>query len=403
MSLSLTPPRERPWPWWLAIALTALIGVLLIAVLIMTWINVETQDVWLVTDFPLQIIVVIAYMLVGLLLAVRRPHNALGWLFLGIGIIGATSALLRNWAVYGLETSPGAPGAALALWVSIWISALAIAPIFPLLLFPSGRLEDRPSRVVAGMSVVAIVLLIIALMTSNETPLHYPDLYRNTPNPLADNGHLISPALAVVLVGFCGLLAFGLLLKRFRESRGQERQQYKWVVIAMTLMATDFVFRSVQTEAYLSMGPGLPHSSVFVPIAMGVAILRHQLFDIDRVVHRTLVYTTLSIGLLGVYGLSVVLFQFIFQPLTRGADFAVATTTLLLAALFRPLRSGIQRLVDRRFNRERYDASRTIEQFSVRMREEVDLETVGSELNSVVHETMQPEHVSLWLKPMTER
>jgi hypothetical protein len=195
----------------------------------------------------------------------------------------------------------------------------------------------------------------------------------------------------------------GLLLFRFRAARGLARQQYKWVVAAMALVTImdglDFMARASGSRFFVVTTPLLSVSVALIPISMGVAVLRYQLFDIDRVINRALVYAVLSAGLIGVYALVVVVFHALLDPLTGGGDLAVAVTTLLVAALFRPLRSGVQQLVDRRFNRAHYDAERTVESFSSRLRDEVDREAVGVDLLAVVNTTMQPAHASLWLRP----
>jgi hypothetical protein len=206
----------------------------------------------------------------------------------------------------------------------------------------------------------------------------------------------------VALLGLCSLAAIVLLLRRLRQAHGLERQQLKWVVFAMAIVAAanvaDFAVRASGAPLLIVTGPGLTIAVGIVPIAMGVAIFRYQLFDIDRLISRTLVYVALT-ALLGLgYLLSVVLLQRLLNPVTRGSDLAVAGATLGLAALARPARGRIRAAVDRRFNRRRYDAARTIDAFSTRLREELDLAVLTADMCAVANDTMQPTHVSLWLR-----
>lgn len=381
-----------------------LTGLLLLGILVLSALNRNAPDFWAITDFPWSPIGAVAYGLVGALLARRRPGNVLGWLFLVIGLNAAATSLVSNWAVYGLETRPGMSGADLALWLGLGLGALGLAPIFPILLFPTGRLPDWPSRLLAVVAGAATLLLTIFLLSGNTAPPGFPDVYERTPNPLAQSEPLGDPGLMIMLLGITGLLAVGQLVFRFRRSRGLARQQYKWVVLAMTFVVitfiADFFARALDTGLFVITSPLLSMSIFLIPVSMGIAILRHHLYDIDRIVNRTLVYALLSFGLLGTYGLGVIVLQSVLQPHTRGSDFTVAATTLLVAALFRPLRSKIQRTVDRRFNRAHYDAAQTIEAFSTRLRDQVDLNTVTVELQAIVTHTLQPERVTLWVRPI---
>lgn len=393
----------RQWTLRLAQTICGAVGVLLLGVLVFTWINRNTPDIWIVAE-PQQAIAAVAYTLMGALLSARRPENLLGWLFLSIGLLMVASIFALHWAVFGLETRPGAPLAAAALWIGLWLSAavLGLTATFALLLFPDGRLRDRRTRIVAGMAAVGLTIVLLGLANGSEAPPGFPGLYDRTPNPIALSDPIVDPGIGIQLLLLSSLLSVGLLLIRFRASRGVARQQYKWVMLAMGLMIAlffaDTAARIAESGAYKIIGPMLSASFSLIPVAMGIAILRHHLFDIDRVINRTLVYAVLTTGLIGTYALVVVILQSLLDPVTQGGDLAVAATTLLVAALFRPLRSGIQRIVDRRFNRARYDAQQTIEAFSSRLRDDVDLESVGHNLLSMVNETMQPAHVSLWIR-----
>lgn len=394
----------RHWSFAWPRIIGGITGALLVGELVLTWLNRNAPEIWAITE-PTQTVAALIYTLVGALLAARRPENALGWLFLAIGVLTAGALFALQWGVYGLETQPGASLAAGALWLGLWLSAaaLGLTATFVLLLFPDGRLRDRRTRAVAGLSAVGLTVLLLGLANGHTVPPGFPSLFERTPNPLALDDPLFEPGIGIQVLVVAGLLSIGLLLLRFRASRGVARQQYKWVMLAMVLMVilffADTAARLANADAAAIIGALLTAATTLIPVSMAVAILRFHLFDIDRAINRTLVYTLLTTGLIGVYALIVVIFHGLLDPVTGGGDLAVAGTTLLVAALFRPFRSGIQRLVDRRFNRAHYNAERTVEAFSARLRDEVDLEAVGCDLLAVVNTTMQPAHVSLWMRP----
>jgi hypothetical protein len=344
---------------------------------------------------------------VGFVLATRRPANAIGWLLLASSLIGQAAGLAVMWGIYGIATHPGLPGAAAALWLSLPLGLMAGVPLmtFVLLLFPAGRFPDRRAQVVAVLSALVMGYTAISLLGAEgaDLPAQFPSIILRTPNPMAAYMPFSDPGTGILALGICGLLSVALLLVRLRAASGYERQQYKLVVLAMVftvaVFVLDFIAIATGSPLWVVTAPANTVAGSLVPLAMGIAILRYQLFDIDRVINRALVYAVLSAGLIGVYALVVVVFHALLDPITGGGNLAVAVTTLLVAALFRPLRSGIQQLVDRRFNRAHYDAERTVESFSSRLRDEVDLEAVGVDLLAVVNTTMQPAHASLWLRP----
>jgi hypothetical protein len=272
-----------------------------------------------------------------------------------------------------------------------------------LLLFPVGRLVDRRTRIMTWISAAVTIVLVLSLASGNFYPPGFSHLCADTPNPLAWPRPIDVAAPMIFADGLCGLIAIALLLQRFRRSSGPQRQQYKWIVLAMAFVVAtymaDFIVRGEGSRLIRLTGPLSSASIVAVPLTVGIAILRYQLFDIDRVINRALVYATLSASLIGGYALGVVLLQRLLEPLTRGSDLAVAGTTLLVAALARPARDWIQRAVDRRFYRRHYDAARTLDAFALRLRDQIELDSLAAELREVVQETMQPAHVSLWLRP----
>ena len=277
----------------------------------------------------------------------------------------------------------------------MWLPILGLIFIFTLLLFPTGRLPSprwRPVAVVGGLAIAVVTVLGAVRPTlrlqNEEVYLANPVGVAGAPDP--ENGSLG----AVLLAGLgAGMVASGSLVLRFRRSQGVERQQLKWFTYAAALLlAVNLVTITILPDGLASdLLFGL--SIAFVPIAAGVAILRYRLYDIDRLINRTLVYGLLTFLLAGVYaGLVLVLGQ-----LSGG----VADGTLAVAALFQPARRRVQSVVDRRFNRRKYDAARTVEAFSARLRDEIDLDTLSSELLAGVDQTVEPTTVSLWLRPST--
>ena len=337
-------------------------------------------------------VVYLAFPLVGALIAARRPRNAIGWLFLAAGLGRAIDYAFLGYATYALVTEPGSlPGGALAGLVAdlTWVPSLLGGTALLFLLFPHGRLPSRRWRPLVAL--VGVVTLAYVVGTAlNSGPLYY---LPGVDNPLGVAATTaVVDAAGVVAIALI-LVAVGSLVLRFRRSRGQERQQLKWLVYAASLL-----FLSTPIQPLL--GGGLGSDVLFavlislLPVAVGVAILRHRLYDIDLVIRRTLVYAVLTATLAAAYFGSVLL-----VGLAVGeSGFAVAVSTLAVAALFRPALRRIQAVVDRRFYRRRYDAAVTLEAFGARLRDELDLETLVGDVRGVVRETVQPTHVSVWLR-----
>ena len=357
------------------------------------------------SDVPAYVLATLSATTVGALLASRRPAHPVGWLLLGLGLAGVLSGVATGYANYGLMARPGslpaADWAALYHGVSILIALAALQLV--LLLTPTGSLPSPRwrwwARVVAGAAAVALV-------TSSLLPFDPP--YRGIPNPLD------APALAGLLRPLSDLtwaltalglpVAAGSLLLRFRRARGVERQQLRWLVLAAALAAAVLVVTALALAVGLL---GLTGDEVLLgwvsavvlglmPLATGAAILRYRLYDLDRIVSRTVAYGLVTVLLAGVYAVVVLALG---QLLGRDSSLVVAGATLAVAALFQPARRRVQGAVDRRFNRRRYDAARTIQGFSARLREQVDLDALTAELLVVADQTMQPTRVSIWLRP----
>jgi hypothetical protein len=343
--------------------------------------------------------------LLGGLIAARRPSNPYGWLW---------SAYALGWAVVGFNeayvTYVSANGAGALGWASpiAWVGIFAFVPLLSLtalilLLFPDGRPPSRRWRRVAW------VIGVVGLVTTVATALLPTDEDSPVGNPLAMEGSIEAVADAVANFGitalfFAVLLSAMSLLLRFRQARGQQRQQLKWLAYGGTLLAAVVVLDLLSQEP-----PGLwdvlleTLSFGALYVGVGMAVLRYRLYDIDRLINRTLVYGLLT-ALLGlVYAALVLVLGQRFGGLGgEPPSWAVAGATLAVAALFRPARRRIQASVDRRFNRRRYNAAQTIEAFSARLRDEIDLDTLTSELLTVVDKTMEPTRVSVWLRPSAE-
>jgi len=366
---------------------------------------------WKVTDSTdlIGTIATIVYPAVGVLVASRRPENPIGWLLLSIGVIGAVTAFANGYALYGLVARPGSlPASDVITVLGLPGSAVSftLAGTFLFLLFPDGHLPSSRWRPVAGLSAATIGLGIV-MFTLRPGPI---ESLRDVDNPVGLGGSAGSAIESAgnylgIVAGLCLVASAASLVVRFRRSRGVERQQLKWIAAAAGLLA-GWLVSGPLFFWYVPFG-GVwdtlsPVAIVAFPVAIGFAILRYRLYDLDRIVNRALVYGVLTGALAGLYFGIVLAFQEAFSSFTRGNDLAIAGSTLAVAALFRPARRRIQGFVDRRFYRRRYDAQQTLEAFSVRLRDEVDLDTLGADLGAVVHETMQPAHVSLWLRPHGE-
>ena len=360
-------------------------------------------------------IVVFTFPITGLLILRRQPRNTIGWLLQGIGLVWGMTGFADNYATYGLLVDPGSlpgPDVAAALNEGSWAAGIGLMGTFLILLFPNGHLPSPRWRPVAWLSAVTIVMVTVAvdLLPGQIEEGPVPTMA----NPIAVE--VAEPVLNAALVVFLPLLpicvlasAVGLVL-RFRRSRGVEREQLKWLATAgaavgLLYLATMVATLLTQTSTFdqaprwvgLLQAVSTP-AFVLLPAAIGIAILRHRLYDIDVVINRALVYGGLTVTLAGVYLGLVLVLQLVLNPVTSQSDLAVAASTLAVAALFGPVRRRIQAVVDRRFFRQRYDAARTVESFSGRLRHEVDLESVSADLRGVVSETVQPTHVSLWLR-----
>jgi hypothetical protein len=361
----------------------------------------------------------LSFPVVGGLISSKRPENAIGWICLAAGLFWMLIAVQEAYDVYSLAAygrvwTPVALDAALQ-WM--WVPPVGLLGIYMILLFPDGSLPSRRWRPFAWFAGTLMTLISVG--------------FAFVPGPLVDRRGARNPfgieqlawvedvaVFVVLLLPLCILVSASSLVFRYRRSRGEVRQQIKWLAFAACVVGVLY-FGSLLAQIFLAPesleteGPPEPlWASIMnnlillayagVPIAVGIAILKHRLYDIEIIVNRTLVYGALTASLAVVYLGSVASLQTLFGALTGGgSQLAVVASTLAIAALFNPLRRRIQAFIDRSFYRSKYDARKTLEAFAAKLREETDLDALNAELVGLARETMQPVHVSLWLRPDT--
>jgi hypothetical protein len=337
----------------------------------------------------------LVFITTGAFLAGRRPANPVGWLLLGWGMVMAYGTFTIAYVDRGLVRDPGSLPA--VHWVA-WSEGLLWHPAFGLLaflllLFPHGRLPSPGWRRFAWFAVaVYLTLSLSAALAPGAVELYYPEATPPLRLPVAG---LADTVFGWLLPGQLLLLATALVsvVLRLRRARGEERQQVKWFVY--TVVTVVLVFAA--TTLILGAGYLFPLFGL-IPVSVAVAVFRYRLYEIDRLINRTLVYGLLSALLVGVYAALVFLLGRLLDPATGDSALAVAASTLAVASLFQPARRWVQSVVDRRFNRGRYDAARTVAAFSGRLRDHVELDTLTAELLAVVDRTVQPTAASLWLR-----
>jgi hypothetical protein len=355
----------------------------------------------------------LAFPLVGALIASRRPHNPIGWICLAVGLFWMLNIMSGGYGIYGLLASPGSvPFPAAIGSQGEWMGPATVGLLgtYLILLFPDGRLPSAGWRPLAWLSGTVLVLVSIA---NALAPGPLPDL-GGVRNPFGLEGYPwrsgARDALNLLL-SVCMLASVSSLVMRYRRSGGEVRQQIKWIAFAASVVALG-VSGAVVLGTFAAGTAGGTHplliglledaitlSFAGVPIAVGFAVLKYRLYNIDVIINRTLVYGSLTATLVALYFGGIVVLQRFFVLLTgKQSTLAVVASTLLIAALFTPLRRRIQSYIDRRFYRRKYDARKTLEAFSAKLRDETDLEALSDDLVAIVRETMQPAHVSLWLR-----
>jgi hypothetical protein len=344
------------------------------------------------------LLIMLAFVLVGLVVTLKRPQNLVGWALLLAGVGLLLGGVLGAYGELALLAKPeaGLPAgaAAGALATGSWTPLMA-GVFLLLIVFPSGTMSSPAVRRFATLVLLgfAAVWAIISTAPSQlDPPLEGYD------NPLAFTASSAYVIAAFPIIFACLgsiLVAAIILVRRFRRSRGQERQQFKWLATSAGLLVVTLPLSAAFNWSRLA-GAIFTVQLIALPISVGIAVLRYRLYEIDIIIRRTLVYSTLSALLAGTYLAFVLGLQVLFASFAGGSNLAVALSTLIVAALFLPVRRRTQGFVDRRFYRRRYDAQRTLEAFGSRLREQLDLETLGAELRAAVDSTMQPAHVTLW-------
>ncbi len=347
----------------------------------------------------------------GAILVSRLPGNRIGWLLWIGGMFIVITRVTQGLADHGLTSNPGSiPGAIWIGWVNAWIGLPAVVtlPIFLPLLFPTGRVPSPRWRSVVGAAFGAIVVAAgVAAVSPFPAGTYPPDVVNPleiggaTGDALAILGNLTDLVLFIVL-----LLASWSLVIRYRRTQGVEREQLKWFVFVGIIAVGSFIFAAANVSD--TTGPMATIDTIawttgfvalaMIPIAIGIAILRYHLYEIDRLISRTISWAVISVLVVGLFAGCVLVLQALLASLLRSNELAVAGSTLLVFGLFQPIRRRVQRLVDRRFNRAGYDAERTVSAFADRLRDEVDLEQLRVEILSTVNRTVEPRSVSLWLR-----
>jgi hypothetical protein len=390
------------WSMWaLSLALTAFS--LLLLALTLSHPGVPIYSSWLE-----ETLIAMGCSTVGAVVASRRPENTIGWLFCIVGLLFAVDHFCAEYGIYTLLASPGAaPAGEMIVWVTVWlwVPTLAVG-VFLLLLFPDGRLPGSAWRWFARLCMLLVVIGSFLAAFSPGPLVSITSMQLQNPLGIDSlpNREVVVISLQALLFALM-LVAAGSMFVRMRRARGVERQQIKWVAYAAVATASGAILARVVSRAMDLLWLEWVGSVILIvgvmgiPISMGVAILRYRLYEIDLIINRTLVYGALTATLAVVYFVDIVVFQEVFRALTgQTSQLAIVASTLMIAALFNPLRRRLQAFIDSRFYRRTYDARKVLEAFGSRLRDQTDLEKLCEDLAEVVDETMQPSHISLWLR-----
>ncbi len=395
---------------WLAWTLAGLSVAMFLASVVLYVLAHSSQQVLSTGDALSDLLLYVPFLIfpiVGSLIAFRHPKNPVGWICLAVGLFWMLSAVGDQYEAENTVVID-------ALIQAIWAPPVGLLGIYLILLFPDGKLPSRRWRPLAWLSGVVMVLASLGI-TFAPGPLEGHPGVRN-PFGLEGAPWVATAGIVILLLLPLCMVASALsLVLRYRRSRGEEREQIKWIAFAASVvgllyliaMVSSFFFPVAWGAAGTPLWLGLLQHAVLVsfggvPIAVGFAVLKYRLYNVDILINRTLVYGSVTVTLVALYFGGIVVLQRIFVILTgQQSTLAVVVSTLVIAALFNPLRRRVQGFVDRRFYRKKYDARKTLEAFSLKLRDETDLEALNNDLVGVVRETMQPEHVSLWLRPDT--
>ncbi len=391
---------------WLSLCALSLLAIALtIAFHLVTrydWYFADSFQPWRVQT--VQALGVLGAPILGALIVWRQPTNRYGWVWCLLGLAAAVSGAAIAYELWAWYIAPLQPGGFEAAWLGSVTDTLYLALLpLGLLLFPDGRPPSRRWRPVVWVAVVvAVVWTLATAVAPGKMVEGTPNLVVSLDGTPAELARWLAIELerAVRLLIAVGGLS---LLARLRHARGRQRQQVKWLTYVGVLLAAALVVQLNWHPMGLVRAVYLAAFAWATYLAIGIAILRHRLYDIDRLINRTLVYGLLSALLAGVYAGGVFLVGELLNPAGGESALAVAASTLAVAALFQPLRRRVQMAVDQRFNRRKYNAARTVEAFSARLRQHIELDTLSVQLLAVVDQTVQPTRVSMWLRPMTNQ
>src|SRR5215218_1883536 len=398
--------RVAPWLAWSLVTLSVVLVVGGIALAQMTRSTATERPGYGPVDAVFTLATVLTFSVVAVSFKKKQPRNAIGWIFCGIGLVVSLNSLTGGYAEYQLAGgSASGRLAETAAWFSSWSWTLwlYVPTTFLLLLFPDGRLPSSRWRPVAWCAALGVISFVAGQALVPGPLEEFPRIT----NPYGvDSPILEAVALAGAILAGASMLASAVsLIVRMRRAGRTERQQIKWLAYGGALAVGAVFVGGVIAPWFEEVGISLIIIGLLgVPIFTGVAVVRYRLYEIDIVINRTLVYGALTAALVAVYFGGVATLQALFRAFTgqeQQPQLAIVVSTLTIAALFDPLRRRIQSFIDRRFYRSKYDARKTLEAFSVKLREETDLQALNNELVSVVRETIEPSHVSLWLRPHT--
>ena len=363
----------------------------------------ETGDSSVVAN----LVTLLTFSVVGAIIASLHPRNIIGWLFCSVGVTIGINSFAGDYAEYWLAGGTSMKSLAeTAAWFSswAWILLTYVPTSFVLLLFPDGRLPSPRWRPVAWGAALGIAGVVVGYALKAGPLEDFPQIA----NPYGVDSPIVEMVGVVGSVVAAGSLVASAvsLIVRMRHAGSEQRQQIKWLAYGGTVVVGTILVSGLINLWNVSVGILVGNVALLgLPVFTGIAIVRHHLYDIDLLINRTLVYGSLTTMLVAVYVGGIILSQRVFVGLTGHEELpqlAIVASTLLIAALFAPLRRRIQATIDRRFYRRKYDAAKMLRAFNARLRDETDLGTLSDELVGVVKETMQPEHVTLWLRPDTE-
>jgi hypothetical protein len=402
--ISTRTATRLAWSLW-GLSITLTVVALLLLALNLSHPPTHIFDTWL--DNTLN---AVFFSTAGAIVAFRRPENPVGWLLCLYGLSQSIYHFSAQYAIYTLLAQPNSlPAGEAMAWVYSWLLPIIIGlSVFLILLFPTGRLPSRRWRWL-GCLTVAFILVGVVSDAFSPGPVDGLGPIRN-PLGIAGFSNAYTAILFNMVPLFLLVAAASSVFVRLRRATGVERQQIKWFAYAAAATVIGLVLAYVIPDV-IDVPPWFERIGYAIllvlipaiPISIGIAILKYRLYDIDLIINRTLVYGSLTAMLVAVYFGGIIALQWVFVLLTgERSTLAVVASTLLIAALFNPLRRRTQSFIDRRFYRSKYDARKTLESFSARLRDETDLETLNEDLVGVVRETMQPAHISMWLHPFAD-